>query len=208
MTGDRRHRLADHATCREPGASADPGFTMPPEPAGTGQAAAAARRPAMSLGVDADLAGAGRRDRRGPRGAPARPGHARRAGRAAAGAAGRRRTMRRRCSAWRSCRRRAAGDRSAAGRHDLGDRRAGAGGAGAPAGLSGGKIVACQLVEACSRTLGGAIGRRYKPAQLRSRTGRGVPRLPTSPGGSAARGKAGPARHDDHPTPRLPADRG
>ena len=27
-------------------------------------------------------------------------------------------------------------------------------------------------------------------------------------GGSAARGKAGPARHDDHPTPRLPTGRG
>ena len=27
-------------------------------------------------------------------------------------------------------------------------------------------------------------------------------------GGSAARGKAGPARHDGHPTPGLPADRG
>jgi hypothetical protein len=34
--------------------------------------------------------------------------------------------------------------------------------------------------------LGGAIGRRYKPAQMRSRTSRGDPRLPKSKHGSAA----------------------
>ena len=49
---------------------------------------------------------------------------------------------------------------SAAGRHGVGDRPAGAGGTGAPA-----RIVTCRLVEACSRALGGAIGHRYKPAQ-------------------------------------------
>ena len=98
------------------------------------------------------------------------------------------------------------GHRSAAGRHGLGDRPAGTGGAGAPAAERA--IVACQLVEACSRALGGAIGHRYKPAQLRSRRAGGFRGFRQAQGGSAARGKAGPARHDGYPTPRLPTGRG
>jgi hypothetical protein len=73
------------------------------------------------------------------------------------------------------------GDRSPARRRGLGDHPAHPGGIGTPPTLIGGKTVACQLVEASLWTLGGAIGRRYKPAQVRSRDEPGVPRLPKSP---------------------------
>ena len=169
------------------------GFTMPPEPGDPGQAAAVAETPAMSPASMLSLQELGgetvedREARRHGHDMLAALGELQRALLAGGGDA---EALQRSGG---SVDFSAAGDRSTAGGHGLGDRRAGAGRAGATSALSGGEIVAWQIVEACSRALGAAIGRRYKPAQLRSRTGRGVPRLPTSPGRerSARKGRTG-----------------
>ena len=200
--GDRTCWLADGTSIGEQ-AGGEVGFLRAIRDCGPGQAGAAAAPAATSLGSMLTLQEAG--------GETVEDREARRHGYDMLAALaelqrallGRRRRWGGAAAAGRSGGLGAACHGSAAGRHGVGDRPAGAGGAGAPA-----RIVACRLVEACSRALGGAIGRRYKPAQLRSRKGRGVPGFRQAQGGNAARGKAGPARHDGYPTPRLPTGRG